>query len=148
MNQLMQPPQMQQPALGLTPASPQNTQSTQRFTPEQIQESHAHLTDLQKSFDSLIKLPDSELTMKRVIDAGGDLISKHQLSDGKRGAPASVIAAELVSPDFPQNDAQGTPPSGEALRQFLQKQFDKLIMSQAAITNKFGAPQQQGIPQQ
>ncbi len=114
-----------------------------QFSPQQIQEAHGHLSDLQKTFDGLIKLPDSELNMKAIFDACADLVTKYQLSDGKRGAPATTIAAELSSPDFPQGD----PPPPKALRQFLQKYFDQFVSAQAKITSKFGAPQQQ-MPQQ
>lgn len=126
-NQLMAPPQ---------PAPQQAA-----LTPEQVAEAHAHLSDMQKTLAELIQTPDADLTVRHVMGAASDLVTKHRLTGGKRGASAIQVAQELASKDFPSEDEKGNPPSAAALRKFLQKHFDTAVLNQAIVAHHFGPPQ-------
>jgi hypothetical protein len=137
-NQLMAPPQQMQPPQAPPP------------TPQQISDAHAALQDMAQTLDKLIKTPDSDLTVRHVMGAASDLVTKHRLTGGKRGASAIQVAQELASKDFPGEDDKGNPPSAAALRKFLQKHFDNAVMNRAAVTAHFGPaqPAMQNAPAQ
>ena len=134
-NQLQQPPQMQ-PMQG-------QPQQPQQVTPEMVQEDHERLSYMQEMLNDLIKKPDNELNLRSIFDGASDMVLEYQTSGGKRGVSPQTIAAEMSDPDFPTAD---TPAS--QIRQFLQKYFDKSVMTQAAITHHFGPPQQPQQPEQ
>lgn len=163
MNNLMQPPmprmqpQFQSALMQAPPGEPQpqagpnqlqGTPPGQQLqplppappSPQQVQQAHEHLSDSQEVFANLLKKPDSEMTMKQLFRAAADMVTKHQLHEGKRGAPAALVASEFASPDFPKEDAQGNPPPPKAIRQYLQNHFDKAVIHQAMLTAKFGGP--------
>lgn len=106
-------------------------------SPQQIQDAHTSMKESLQTLDKLIKLPDDQLNFHRVIDSAADEVEKYQLSGGKIGMSAMAVAAEMSDPKFPNNDS-----SAQQIRQFLQGYFDKIIMAQATVTHKFGAPQQ------
>jgi len=145
-NQLQQPPQMPQPAVGMQQPQMQGGQSQmppQQVTPEMVQEDHERLSYMQEMLNDLIKKPDNELNLRSIFDGASDMVLEYQTSGGKRGVSPQTIAAEMSDPDFPTAD---TPAS--QIRQFLQKYFDKSVMTQAAITHHFGPPQQPQQPEQ
>ena len=142
-NLLQQPPQPQPQGMQMAPSiTPQLQQ--QPPTPEQIQDAHAHLSDMQKMLDELIKKPDSELSRSAIYGAAADMITKNRLTKGKMGISAIDAARELSSPDFPKQED-----GPKEIRKFLQKYFDRAILNQAAISAKLGPPQSpQSQPQQ
>jgi hypothetical protein len=97
---------------------------------------------MQDEFKKLLKLPDSELTISKIIGAASDLVTKHALSGKKRGADAMTVASELASKDFPR-EKNGQPPSPAELRSYLLRHFLNHVRMQAALTTKFAPPQTQ-----
>lgn len=126
-------------ALQSSSPNPGMIQAPPQVSPQQVQEIHDHLHDMQDTLNGLLKLPDHELNTKSIFRAAADMVTKHQLHGGKRGIPAAAIASELSSPDFPKADNQGNPPSPQVIRAFLQNHFDQTVMNQAKITQKYGA---------
>ena len=118
------------------------------MTPAQVQASHEHIADTLQEFDNLLKLPDDELDTKKIYGAAADLITKYRLSGGKRGADALTVAKELSDPTFPREGQDGQQPSPKALRQWIQKHFDRHAILQANLTAMFGRPQQPQANQQ
>lgn len=139
-NQLMQPPQNQQPMLGMQQPQGQPQPPVQQPTPDQIQRVHEGISENQKMLDSLIKLPDDRLDLRAVFDAAGQMISRYGESGGKQGISAADIVKEISLPGFPAPDANGMQPSPQVIRNFLQQYFDKAILGQAQVTAKFGPP--------
>lgn len=129
---------LQMPQQGMQPQQSMPQQQPAQPTTDQIQETHNHLSYMQKMLDYLIKLPDSKLNLESIFDAASDAVHEYQLSGGKRGTSAQMIASEMSYPNFP---TQNTPP--KQIRQFLQNYFDKSILAQAGVTKNFGAPQVQ-----
>lgn len=135
-NLLQQSPQMLLQGGGQPPMPPQQP------TQQQISDAHSHFSYMQKMLNNLIKMPDSELDLRAVIEAAADGIDQYQISGGKRGVSAQMVAAEMSSPSFPTIDS-----SAQEIRQFLQNYFDQSVMTQAHVTHKFGGPQQE-MPEQ
>lgn len=121
------------PSNGILPVPPP-------IGPQQVQEVHDHLHDMQQTLNELIKKPDNELNTKSIFRAAADMVVKHQIHSGKKGIPAAAIASELSSPDFPKADQKGNPPPPAAVRTYLQNHFDQAVMHQAQLTQKFGPP--------
>jgi hypothetical protein len=112
-------------------------------SPQQVQQVHEHLSELQEMLDKLIKLPDDDLTLKHLYRSASDLITNHRLSDGRKGLSAAEVVGELSKPGFPREDAQGNSPPPQAIRQYLQNQFNQAVKNQALITHRLGPPVQQ-----
>lgn len=114
-----------------------------QISPAQINDNHAHLDDMQKGLMKMLRVPDDDLTLRKIYGVASDMITKNQLTKGKRGATAMQIAKELSSPDLPREGPNGEQPPPAALRQYLINHFNRAVERQAAFTSKFGPPQPQ-----
>lgn len=148
-NQLQQPPEMDDSQLGLSPQQMQGVQQPtppqpagNQMSPEQVHDIHERIGEYQKMLDGLIKMPDDQLDLRAVFSTAGDMISKYSASGGKRGISAADIVKEISSPDFPTPDENGNQPPADAIRQFLQHYFDQSVMNQAKITAHMGGSMQ------
>lgn len=129
-NQLVQPQQSQMPSS------------------QQIENHHQHLNEFQDDIKQLLKLPDEELSLGKVFGMASDLITKHKLSKGKKGATPMEVASELASPDFPKLAPDGSQPSPDQIRKFLISQFNKSVKTQSVLTSRFAPPSSNVQPQQ
>lgn len=132
-------PLMQQ-LQGQPPQAPGQQPPLRPLPPEALAKIHDRFSDMQKTMNRLLKLPNDDLTLPLVYGEMSDQITKNRLSRGKEGASAMQIVQELNSPDFPKEDAQGHPPSPKDIRAYLQKKFDMAAATQAVVTQKLGPP--------
>lgn len=123
------------------PMNPLTQRAPTQISPQQIQDFHQGLNDYQEDLKKLLRLPEHELTMGKVLGAASDLVTKHSESNGKRGTSAAMVASELASKDFPKEKPNGEKPSGKDLKKYLMAHFVRSTQLQAALTQKAGPPQ-------